>query len=759
MAAGVRLAPSLLQTAVLIAGAVLLWGIQSEFLPPTASRPGYLVWAVLTAVGLAFLVDFTIWLQGKSRPRALLRLPGEFKSWLLTSLRTVRRFSRDFAWVVLILGALAVLVETRTDPAPYYNLMHGLAIVLTIAVMVRSAAVPIPVATEVFRFPLFRLIALVAANLLVYHPWAAAYGFPNSPLIPALALAVGLSYLGSTLRNFALTSHRWAGEGQAWPGVVAGNLGVAAGLAGAGSSAVVIWACLATLPNVSAALLGQWPYDLVGTRTQPLFSRLFEARYLIAGLALMLVFTTRLPAARGPLNEVNYMPLLKAAGLSLAGCLAWLVGADLAPLGHGYTLIAAMIGTGLFAVALSRLARYFMSSTGRLLGEVAGWLAHSSLRAFVLGAFLAIYGLLLRPLFYDLMWFAPIFEWLLVLTFAVIAMMRSRARIKREVAPGPAPLAAWPDWSRHVQTTEERPDPRMDGLLASQQHFVDTGEWRHMWVYLLGLMLRNQVPLEPIARVFGPLRSCFLASTRFDPWPRKTRRLRRQRERVLLDTIGLAETALACAQSGTEEADEARLWEAGGPFVEEGADPGELAVALAAAYWRNGADLEQAIELWFPLMTLLDRPRRSFAMRAVSAVFLLLRFGRRGRSWDRERRYLILDRAVSHLFREGTHESLAMAILDQDILIDEYGQGYFIHRLPRGQAVEILREDSSFCRFRPGEGSRSFTVESGLQLDSLAGSARRDAGSWSYTIQQSGLLRRPVLPKDYAIAERRLITA
>ena len=129
------------------------------------SGTGYLLWAVAAAAGLAFLVDLTLWLQEKSRLRALLRLPEDFKSWLRTSLRTARRFSRDFAWAVLILGALSVLVGTREDPVPYYNLIRGLAIVLAVTVVVRAAAISWPIATEVFRFPLNRLMALVGANV------------------------------------------------------------------------------------------------------------------------------------------------------------------------------------------------------------------------------------------------------------------------------------------------------------------------------------------------------------------------------------------------------------------------------------------------------------------------------------------------------------------------------------------------------------------------------------------------------------------
>ena len=724
---------SLSQTTVLFAGAI--WA--SQWRPaaePLEREAAYLVWVVGAAAGLAFLIDLVFWAQGTGRLRAAVRLPDEFSRWVLVSLQIVRTLSRDSAWLLATLGVLFVLGSEWTAAEFYNNLVRGIGICLAVVVVARSAAIVLPVAAEVVRFPLFRLAALAVVYVLLHQAWPTTYGFPDSPLLPALLLAVGLSYFGSILRNIASTSHRWTTEGRIWPGVAAEYMRLTAGLLGAASLGTALWGCLSTLPNVSASLLGQWPYDLVGTRTQPLFGLLYEARYLIAGLWLLLVFSTRLPTTTGPINTVNYMPLLKATGLSLMACITWIIGANLATLGHGYALLGAIIATGLFTLAISRLARYSPASRGPLPGDVIRWFAGSSFRAFSLGSFLAAYGLLLRPLFYDMLWFAPIFEWLVVLTFAVVAIMWSRTRIRPGVAIIAAPIADWLNWSRHVQTTEERRDPHLDGLLTYHQIFIATGEWQRIWGYFLGLMLRNQVSMQRIPPVFEPFRSCYLASTRTDLWPRKAGRLRKRREKALSDTIGLAEAALSCPKSETEELDELRLWAIAEPFVELGADPTELAVALSNAYWQRGADLNQAVDLWFPLMTLTDRPRTRLLRRLVTPISRLLRRGRTDRTWDRERRLRILDGAISHLFLEVTCDSLAMAIVDQRLPIEDRRQGYYLYRLSLGEAVEILEETRDWCRFRPGEGSQSYTL------------LRR-------------MPRRPVLPKDYPIVERRLFTA
>ena len=642
--------------------------------------------------------------------------------------------SRDSAWLLATLGVLFVLGSEWTSAEFYNNLVRGIGICLAVVVVARSAAIVLPVTAEVVRFPLFRLAALAIVYLLLHQAWPTTYGFPDSPLLTALLLAVGLSYFGSILRNIASTSHRWTTEGRVWPGVAAEYMRLTAGLLGAASLGTALWGCLSTLPNVSASLLGQWPYDLVGTRTQPLFGLLYEARYLIAGLWLLLVFSTRLPTTTGPINTVNYMPLLKATGLSLMACITWIIGANLATLGHGYALLGAIIATGLFFLAISRLARYFSDSPDPLLGDASRWLAKSSLRAILLGTFLATYGLLLRPLFYDVLWFAPIFEWLVVLAFALVAIMWSRARIKRGVGAGPAPRADWTEWSRHVQTTEEKRDPHLDGLIAFQRHFVDTGDWRRMWTYLLGLMLRNQVSLQRIPPVFEPLRGCYLASTRTDLWPRRARRLRKRREEALSNTIDLAESALSCPKFETEELDEIRLWAIAEPFVELGAGPTELAVALSSAYWQRGADLNQAVDLWFPLMTLTDRPRTRLLRRLVTPISRLLRRGRTDRTWDRERRMVIVHGAASHLFGEETMDILTVAILDEEVRIDDYSSPFYPWRLLPGEPVEVWENPRGLPWLRHGDELRFYAASTDIK-------------------------RRPALPKDYAVAERGLITA
>ncbi len=499
-----------------------------------------------------------------------------------------------------MLGVLVALAGTRAEPRVYYVAIAVVGIFLVLLVAVRVIGIPFPRVGLIFRFPVLPLLVFGLVYLLLHQDWPTTYGFPSTRLLPALMLALGCSYLGSTLGNLAdlvvslvnTSRLRWAMVGQ--------SLLVAASLALATSGALVVWGSLSTLPNVSAALLGQWPHLALGNSTLPHFSRLFEARHLAAGFCLALVFARKLPDASGSAFGTPITALTKVGGYGLAGCLAWLLAAELSSLGHGYLLLGAVVASGLFGAALAHLLRCFAFAPGGVLESAARWLSESILRAFLLGSFLAFYGLLLRPLFYDMLWFAPIYEWLVVLAFAVIAINRMRKRVKTEVIPNTAPAAAWSNWSRHVQTTEERPDPRLTGLLSLQQQFIDTGEWGQVWQYLIGLLLRNQAPLESVPSVFTPLRRCHLASARLAPWPGRENRTLRRREAALAQSLATAEIVLSMPSAPLEPLDEGRLQQVERPFLDEGAGPEALAVTLAAGYWRRGASLTSATALWFP---------------------------------------------------------------------------------------------------------------------------------------------------------------
>ena len=396
---------------------------------------------------------------------------------------------------------------------------------------------------------------------------------------------------------------------------------------------------------------------LLGGWTPFYFSQFFEARHMVAGLIMALGFARILPATKEDAAGTHYRPLLKAGAYALSGYTAWLVAAKLASLGHGYPLLGAAVAGGLFAAAAAMVVRSLAPGSGGVLTDTARWLSQSTFRAFFLGASLVLYGLLLRPLLYEALWFAPAYEWLVVLAFAFVPFNRLRKGVRAEIVAEAALTASWPSWSRHCQVSEERRDARMTELVVLQQRFVNTGEWQQVWHYLVGLLLRNETPVESIPTVFAPMRRCYLESVT----PRLRRRNKKvtgkHREAALADTMARAEATLSLPSAPLETVDEARLREVATPFLDQGGGPEQLAVTLTSSSWQRGADLGSAASRWFPLMTLVDDPVSGDGIGAYLR-WIFWRIFRKGTPrWDRERRQGIVDEAASHLFGEGAQES------------------------------------------------------------------------------------------------------
>ena len=657
MAANGGLTGSLFQAALIAAGAAVLWGLEDSPLPESSLGLDFLLWPVAISTGLSLAIDLVFRLQRASRLRAALRLPEEFSPRVTLALLMARRFLRYASWSALLLGAVVALAGTQPEPGIYYTFIVGTGAALAFMAAVRTASVPFPVVGMIFGFPWFRLLVLgVISLLLQQQEWTTAYGFHSSPLLPALAAAMGTGYLGSALRNIGKVSDRWANPDTPLWTVGVECVGIAAALATAAGGALMAWGILGSLPNISAAALDQSPDLLKGGWIQLYFSQLFEAKHLVAGFSLALGFARVLPSAEEDGTGTEYRPLLKAGAYALSGYMAWLVAAKLAYLGHGYPLLGAAIAGGLFAAAAAMVVRSLVPGPGGILTDAARWLSQSTFRAFFLGASLVLYGLLLRPLLYEALWFAPVYEWLVVLAFAFVPINRLRKGVRAEIAPEVALPASWPDWSRHYQVSEDRPDARMVGLVALQEGFVNTGEWGRLWHYLVGLLLRNGTAIESIPAVFAPMRRCYLESVTPSLRWRGRKVNVKHREVALADTMARAEAALSLPSAPLETVNEVRLREVATPFLDQGGGPEELAVTLTAASWQRGSDLGSAAALWFPLMTLVDAPVSGRGVPAYLRWVFWRTFRRATPHWDRERRQRIVDEATSHLFGEGARE-------------------------------------------------------------------------------------------------------
>ncbi len=82
-------------------------------------------------------------------------------------------------------------------------------------------------------------------------------------------------------------------------------------------------------------------------------------------------------------------------------------------------------------MALTQLAAYATSSSDSVVSRY-GWVAVKvKARGFLLGAALASYVLLLRPVFYEALWFAVLYEWLVVMAVVFVGLLQSEEMAQR----------------------------------------------------------------------------------------------------------------------------------------------------------------------------------------------------------------------------------------------------------------------------------------------------------------------------------------
>ena len=572
----------------------------------------------------------------------------------------------DCGWIALLLGLMVSLPsvadgllegrhrDTLEHLGPYFEILDTLAfwsiILLVPFILIRAVAAFRPAVGDVFGFPMGRII-LFALALIGFSDNgipATASEFPIPKLIPAMGAALAFSYLTLVLRRVARLG---------LPPRIARPMTnippLAESLARSASLSVVVWAGLDSLPLVSGPLLDHSRTLNFGEKSLPYFANIYEARGILTAFFFVTTLTLSLPDPLWSPARWQVRPLLAAVGFTASGCLLWVAGAHLSVVGHVFLLAAAVGGAGLLSLGLSQLAAYWTDSTDSLVAGVSRWFLSSKLRGFLIGAALVFYGMLLRPLLYDKLWFAAVYEWMAVLVVAVWALFKIRGSLKTFVESAEASPTTWTGWNRHQQILEDRPDPRWELMGRWQQRFLESGEWTSLWAYLMGLLCRNNAPPESARDVFRPLRDCVAPSSRRPFWRRGRKRAQSLREVALSQSLHNAERALAAGSGSFATNAESALGEFAGPYIEDGAEPEAMATAVIAAYHERGADLNHAINLWFPLVIAVNRPPGWFEPPWVR---------RRNRLQARERRQRLVEEAVAHLSGQVTISSLSVAV-------------------------------------------------------------------------------------------------
>ena len=570
----------------------------------------------------------------------------------LLILYRVALISMEGAWMVALISALGALPSALAlalaDRYPEGLIPHVLlagtldrlaAVVLLPLLLLRAVGVFLPVVDRIFGFPAFHVALLLLIYVLFSESGILTVAFKAnlSQAMAVVFLALLIFYAASVLRNVA--SLQVQGR---YRRLAARAFWVVAELAYPLVWAMLIWIGLNHLPVVNATLLDHAVSRYTGEQLLPHFSVLFDLRYAAATLVYAAVLALRIPKAQSGYIPKRYSFLLPALVYSIAGYLAWTTGSQLSSLGHGFLLVGAVAAIGMYSLALSHLASLIANSSRGIIAGFAGWLAASKLRVLVLGMSLAFYGLMIRPVFYEFLRLAPLYEYaaLLLLMLAVLMRVLNHERVVENTSLPETP--AWMDRTHHQQELETKPDRRIDNAAALGQRFVDQGDWRPLWQYLMGLLFQGEASLESMRKVCQPLRNG-AATTWVWKLISRTGRDRVKRASALEHALKSVQEALSSANTPLSSIDQGAIREAAIPYIERGADHDALAVALIAAHRQKGDDLQQAVDQWFQLLSAPD---------PSPGLFGWQRLPLKAKQKKEGQRRSMVDRAISQLFAE-----------------------------------------------------------------------------------------------------------
>ena len=267
-----------------------------------------------------------------------------------------------------------------------------------------------------------------------------------------------------------------------------------------------------------------------------------EAILLVAGITLIRLSLVPLRLRR--VSEDILSACLSSAGVVL---IAFVVREGFSAYSSSYGPLAT-IGTillvSLVFVAIGAALRPFGDAPNPILAGLFQWMAHSQLRNFVFGGLLATYFLTIRPAVFDVLVYALIFEWILVLAVVWRLYAGLRSSIGQAMAMVPRPLP-YEGWQRHRQRISQTYPEFLTYFREIQEKFLEEAIKDHLLVQVTGTLWENGLRQWEIARMVRPLldyRDAPVPFPRF-PWEERwiNRRNRRNRQQVLNGTLELLE--------------------------------------------------------------------------------------------------------------------------------------------------------------------------------------------------------------------------
>ena len=386
-----------------------------------------------------------------------------------------------------------------------------------------------------YRLTSISLIVLattVAAALI----WLSPNGLIHDKLDPEQELVGYYAFLLAALTSilllfsFALVRLWWQNR----YGRVAGNLLLGASLL------VLAFFALELLPNSYLLLnaLGQISFDSqVFDRLAVITELSPQAALLAAGLTLLL---TGASAIRGWWKGLGATFAI-AAAWAYFGSIAWWGMSDL-----GETIpVAGGLGLVIFTAAVSQSlavgAMHSVNADNVLVAGVSRWASQSRIRALNVGILVGIYAAFLRPLIFDALYYAALWEWLLAVSIIIglAALTGGQINKLRHTAGREQQLQ---EWRTHELTAQALPHETMEKLVQSQRAFVESAIKEDLLVYVIGFLNDNRVPQDRIIEMVSPI-----GNYSETPVPRLAlwRARRRHLERNLATRAGLLRAWIA----------------------------------------------------------------------------------------------------------------------------------------------------------------------------------------------------------------------
>jgi hypothetical protein len=292
------------------------------------------------------------------------------------------------------------------------------------------------------------------------------------------------------------------------------------------------------------------------------FGQEFSTLSGATGFVILYIFSAVLMKLAGLLSELPWgskiYPLGNALGQLLMGISLWLFLAAFSGYWSRASDIGLILFAGMLALAITNVGVYGERLKNPFIADASRWLRQSPHVKFILGAFIAVYIIFIRPAIVGIFRYAPLIEWGLV-CFVAWRLFRG---IKSGLKTHCAVSLQEADWRKHVQQITDRQGADFIHLGNIQHGFVTHGDRDALLIYLALLLNENRLAVAEISRILHPLMNHQDAKM---PWfafgweqRRVLRRNEKERQRILDEIMeNLEDIANPVYQKIKERNDEA----------------------------------------------------------------------------------------------------------------------------------------------------------------------------------------------------------